>query len=320
MAESSSATTLGFIGLGKMGGAMAGRLLGAGCTLHVYDTNPAAVERLVRLGAQAATSPRQVADRARIVFASLPSPEISLEVALGQDGVIQGRQRAIYVETSTLGPHTVQAIDAGLRAAKVDLLDAPVSGGKGGAEQGTLAIMVSGPKAAVDETRPYLALIGKRVFEISEQPGMAQVMKLANALLSAATKAVSFEAMVFGAKAGLDPQVMLDVINASTGRNTATEYKIPRAVLTRTFDHGGRIGNMTKDLHLALAEAQRLGVPMWVSNSVAQIYDFAVTQGGINDDSTTLIKYMEQWAGVEVGRKSPGSKQAEFDRRPELTR
>jgi len=303
MAENLSATKIGFIGLGKMGGAMAARLLSAGCALYVYDTNSAALERLIMLGAQAARSPRDVADAARIVFACLPSPEISVEVALGAEGVLHGRQRAIYVETSTLGPDTIQFIDAGLRAAGVAVLDAPVSGGKTGAEKGTLAVMVAGPQAAIVEARPYLGIIGKRVFEIGEQPGTAQVMKLVNNLLSAANKAVSFEAMVFGTKAGLDPQVMLDVINASSGRNTATEYKIPRSVLTGTFDNGGRIGNMSKDLHLALAEAQRLGVPMWVSSSVAQIYDFAVTQGGIDHDSTTLIKYMEGWAGVEVRGK-----------------
>jgi len=303
MAQPSSTTELGFIGLGKMGGAMARRLLAAGCVLHVYDTNTAAVERLVQCGARAAASPKAVADAARIVFASLPAPEISVDVALGRDGVIHGQRCAMYVETSTLGPPTVQQISAALAAAKVAVLDAPVSGGKSGAEKGTLAVMVAGPRAALEEVRPYLAMIGKQIFEIGEQPGTAQVMKLVNNLLSAATKAVSFEAMVFGTKAGLDPQVMLDVINASSGRNTATEFKIPRAVLTGTFDNGGKIGNMVKDMHLALTEAQRLGVPMWASNGVAQLYNFAATQGGINDDSTTLIKYMERWAGIEVRKK-----------------
>ena len=303
MAESTNRTELGFIGLGKMGGAMAARLLAGGCALHVYDTNPAAVERLVQLGARSASSPKAVADAARIVFASLPAPEISVDVALGSQGVIHGRRRAIYVETSTLGPPTVQEISAGLAAVNVAVLDAPVSGGKSGAEKGTLAVMVAGPRAALEEVRPFLAMIGKQVFEIGEQPGTAQVMKLVNNLLSAATKAVSFEAMVFGTKAGLDPQVMLDVINASSGRNTATEFKIPRAVLTGTFDNGGKIGNMVKDMHLALSEAQRLGVPMWVSNSVAQIYNFAATQGSLDEDSMVLIKYMERWAGVEVRKK-----------------
>jgi 3-hydroxyisobutyrate dehydrogenase-like beta-hydroxyacid dehydrogenase len=296
---------IGFIGLGKMGGAMAGRLIAAGHALSVYDVNAAALERTVALGAQACGSPREVADRAAIVFASLPAPEISIDVALGKDGIVHGRERAIYLETSTLGPHIVQTIDAGLRKAGVAMIDAPVSGGKTGAQKGTLAVMAAGPRPAMATMRPLLEIIGQRIFEISEQPGTAQIMKLANNLLSAATKAVSFEAMVFGVKAGLDPQVMLDVINASSGRNTATEYKIPRAVLTRTFDNGGRIGNMSKDLHLALAEAQRLGVPMWVSHSVAQLYDFAVTQGAIDHDSTTLIKYMEAWAGVEVRGKPP---------------
>jgi len=303
MTDAISGTEVGFIGLGKMGGAMAARLVAAGCKLHVYDTNPLALERLVKLGAHAASSPKAVADAARIVFASLPAQEISVNAALGPDGVIHGSRRAIYIETSTLGPPTVQQISDGLAAAGVAVLDSPVSGGKSGAEKGTLAVMIAGPRSALDEVRPYLAVIGKNVFEIGDKPGTAQVMKLVNNLLSAATKAISFEAMVFGTKAGLDPQVMLDVINASSGRNTATEFKIPRAVLTGTFDNGGKIGNMVKDMNLALTEAQRLGVPMWASNGVAQLYNFAATQGSLNDDSMVLIKYMEKWAGVEVRKK-----------------
>jgi len=303
MTDAFDAREAGFIGLGKMGGTLAMRLVKGGCSLHVYDTNPLAVERLVRLGARAASSPRAVADAARIVFASLPTVQASLDVALGETGVVHGRRRAIYVETSTSGRSTIQTIESGLKASGVSMLDATISGGVIGAEEGRLSVILAGPREVIDEARPYLEMFGNRFFEVSEQPGMAQFVKLLNNTVAAAGMAAAFEAMVLGVKAGLNPQVILDVINASSGRNTTTEDKIARAVLTRSFNLGGQIGNRTREFKLVLAEAEQLGVPMWVSAAVAQLFNFAATQASPSEDTTTLIKHMERWAGVEVGRK-----------------
>ncbi|HLJ19490.1 MAG TPA: NAD-binding protein, partial [Stellaceae bacterium] len=148
---------------------------------------------------------------------------------------------------------------------------------------------------------PILKVFGK-VFYIGARPGMGQTMKLANNLMSAAAMAISCEAIVMGVKAGLDPQVMIDVINAGSGRNTATQDKFPKAILPRSFDYGFATGLMYKDVRLALEEAEALQVPMWVGSAVRQLWQFANAQNGPTSDFTTIIRCIEDWAGVEVKR------------------
>ena len=293
---------IGFIGLGNMGFHMARRLTEAGHKLTVYDTRPEAMARLTKLGAAAAASPREVADRNETVLASLPTPDIVLAVATGKDGVIEGRKVRRFVDTSTTGSRMATRIAEALAKNNIVQLDSPVSGGVSGAEKGTLAVMVAGPRAEFDLLREMLGVIGK-VFFIGEKPGMGQTMKLCNNLLSATAVAVSSEAVVMGVKAGLDPEVMIDVINAGSGRNTATEAKFTRAVFPRTFDFGFTNGLMYKDVRLCLEEAEALGVPMWVGSAVRQMFQLSATENGADKDLTTLIKCIERWAGVEVRGK-----------------
>jgi len=174
-----------------------------------------------------------------------------------------------------------------------------VSGGPGGAEKGTLAVMVSGPAADIELLRPALSVFGK-IFVIGERPGMAQTMKLANNLLSATAMAATSEAMVMGVKAGLDPAVMIEVINSGSGMNTASRDKFPRAVLPGTFDYGFTNGLMYKDVRLCLDEAEGMGVPMLVGSMVRQMFGLATTREGADADFTTIVKCVEEWAGVEV--------------------
>jgi 3-hydroxyisobutyrate dehydrogenase-like beta-hydroxyacid dehydrogenase len=217
---------IGFIGLGNIGAHMARRLLEAGHNVVVYDTRQEAIGNLATLGAVAARSPAQVGDTAEIVMASLPTPEVVLNVATGQNGVIEGERVRRFVDLSTTGAVMAERI--------FDMLGTqhradrqPVSGGVRGAEQGTLAVMVSGPRADVAAVEPVLKVIGK-IFVLGERPGLGQTMKLVNNVLSAAAMAATAEAMVTGVKAGLDPRQTLDVINAGTGRNTATKINSPR--------------------------------------------------------------------------------------------
>jgi 3-hydroxyisobutyrate dehydrogenase-like beta-hydroxyacid dehydrogenase len=211
---------IGFIGLGNMGQPMARRLIEAGHKLIVYDTRNDAVAPLVALGAQLASSPADVADRVETVMASLPSLQISEKVAIGEGGVIQGKRIQRFVDLSTTGATISAKIAAVLAKKNIVQIDCPVSGGVGGASNGTLAVMVSGPKAEIDLVKDVLAVFGK-VFVIGEKPGMAQTMKLANNFLSATAMAATSEAVAMGVKAGLDPAVMIDVINAGSGRTTA---------------------------------------------------------------------------------------------------
>jgi 3-hydroxyisobutyrate dehydrogenase-like beta-hydroxyacid dehydrogenase len=293
---------IGFIGLGKMGFPMARRLIEAGHRLVVFDTRKEAVDRLVALGAEAASSPKEIADRAETVMASLPSLQASLEVATGNSGVIEGKRVRRFVDLSTVGSHMAVRIYGLLAKKNIVQIDSPVSGGVGGAEKGTLAVMVSGPRVEFETIKPALEAIGK-VFFIGEKAGSAQTMKLANNLLSATAVAATSEAVVMGVKSGLDPAVMVDVINAGSGMNTASRDKFPRSILPRTFDFGFATGLMVKDVRLCLEEAKALGMSMEVAEAVGRLWEVVIREMGPESDFTSAIKPIEQAAGVVVGGK-----------------
>jgi 3-hydroxyisobutyrate dehydrogenase-like beta-hydroxyacid dehydrogenase len=288
---------LGFLGLGQMGSAIAERLQDAGATLHLFDPNKAALAPFLAKGAQVHASPTGVADAAGIVFACLPSGAISEAVARD---VAAGSEVRIYVEMSTIGSPAQAKVQAIVEARGITLVDCPISGGPKGARAGTLTVITAGPPEARSEIRPWLHRIGKNVFEVGDRAGQAQLMKLVNNLINAANMATAFEALVLGAKGGLDPDQMVNVLNVSTGQNSATLTKVPKAVLTGTFDYGSSLTIMLKDVVLGLQEAEALGVPMWVHGTVGQLWRFAEQQGLGPADFTSLIKVLEGWAGVEV--------------------
>ena len=296
--------TTGFIGLGRMGLPMARRLIEAGNKLIVYDVRKDAVDQLVALGAQAATSPRDVADRAETVLASLPSLDISLDVATGKDGVIEGSRVKRLVDLSTTGSTMAVRIHDLLASKNIVQIDSPVSGGVGGADKGTLAVMVSGPRADFDIVKPLLDVLGK-VFFIGEKPGAGQTMKLANNYLSATAIVATSEAVVMGVKAGLDPSVMIDVINSGTGLNTASRDKFPRSVLPRSFDFGFATGLMVKDVRLCLEEMKTMGLSMEVAEAVGRLWETVIREQGAESDFTAAIKSIEKPAGVEVRGRAP---------------
>jgi 3-hydroxyisobutyrate dehydrogenase-like beta-hydroxyacid dehydrogenase len=295
---------IGFIGLGKMGFPMARRLIEAGHKLVVYDNRSEAVDRLVALGARAATSPKDVADRTETVMASLPSLQISLDVATGKDGVIEGSRVKRLVDLSTTGSQMAIRIHGLLAEKNIIQIDSPVSGGVGGAEKGTLAVMVSGPRKEFELLKPALDVIGK-VFFISEKPGAGQTMKLANNYLSATALVATSEAVVMGVKAGLDPTVMIDVINSGSGLNTASRDKFPKSVLPRSFDFGFATGLMVKDVRLCLEEMKGMGLSMEVAEAVGRLWETVIKEMGPDSDFTSAIKPIEKAAGVEVRGKPP---------------
>jgi 3-hydroxyisobutyrate dehydrogenase-like beta-hydroxyacid dehydrogenase len=196
---------IGFIGLGNMGAPMAGRLLDAGHTLTVFDTREAALRPFVARGALAAGSPAALASAVETVLVSLPTPDIVRQVALGTSGLAEGTKLKTFVDLSTTGPRAAEEIAKGLAAKGITAMDSPVSGGVGGAQKGTLAVMISGPKERFDQLRPLLEIIGK-VFYLGEKPGLGQMMKLANNLLSATALAITSEAMVMGARPASIPR------------------------------------------------------------------------------------------------------------------
>jgi 3-hydroxyisobutyrate dehydrogenase-like beta-hydroxyacid dehydrogenase len=293
---------IGFIGLGNMGQPMARRLIEAGHKLIVYDTRNDAVAPLVALGAKLASSPQDVADRVETVMSSLPSLQISEKVATGEGGVIHGKRVKRYVDLSTTGARVAAEICETLAKKNIVQIDSPVSGGVGGANKGTLAVMVSGPQADIDVVKDALSVLGK-VFVIGHKPGMAQTMKLANNFLSATAMAATSEAVAMGVKAGLDPVVMIDVINAGSGRTTASDGKFPQAILPRTFNYGFTTALMLKDVRLCVDEARALDVPNHVMSAVLDQWELTNTEFGGDTDFTAIVKMIERRAGVIVGGK-----------------
>jgi 3-hydroxyisobutyrate dehydrogenase-like beta-hydroxyacid dehydrogenase len=288
---------IGFIGLGNMGFPIARRVVEAGHNVIAFDTRADVVDRLVGLGAQAASSVRDVADNAETVMASLPSPQASREVATS---VVEGARIRRFVDFSTIGRKTAIEVDDLLAQRGIVAIDSPVSGGVSGAEKGTLAVMVSAPRADFELLSPVYETIG-RAFYLGDKPGSAQTMKLVNNLLAATGLVATCEAVAMGVKAGLDAAVMIDVLNAGSGATNASREKFPRSILPRTFDYGFATGLMVKDVRLYLDEAKALDVSMEVAEAVARLWEVVIDELGPESDFTAAIKPIEQAAGVVVG-------------------
>ncbi|MFT5392471.1 MAG: 3-hydroxyisobutyrate dehydrogenase-like beta-hydroxyacid dehydrogenase [Gammaproteobacteria bacterium] len=292
--------TLGFVGVGQMGLPMARNLIAAGHKLIAFDACGAALDAIVEAGARAAQSPLDVASQADVVFVSLPTPQVVRSVALGENGIVFGTQIKAYVDLSTTGSTVAREVSVGLRERNIEVLDCPVSGGERGAVSGSLTLMMAGSESLCEALQAPLGAIGSKSFYVGAEVGLAQTLKLCNNFLSAANNVAAAEAMVTAVKGGLDANVALDVINASSGRNSATDGKFSELVLTRRFDKSMKTRLLHKDLALFTAEADALGVPTWVGANVKQLLAFSLTQGMGEEASVTMVKHWERWAGVEV--------------------
>jgi len=290
-------TVLGFVGLGSMGSAMAPRLVEAGHRVVAFDVSKEALGVFTGAGGQAAASLADVAKQADVVFLSLPTPQVVKDVALG--GAFKGARTRIVVDLSTTGPRMSGEVDKGLREIGLGFVDSPVSGGRNGALNGKLAIMAACAEKYRAEIEPLLTAFGK-VFFVGDAPGQAQTMKLINNLMSVVALVTTSEGMALGVKAGLDAQTMIDVLNVSSGANSATKDKFPRAVLPRSFNFGFATGLSMKDVRLCLEEAERQGVPMPVGSAARTMLEITQARFGAQADFTNIARVVEEWAGVEI--------------------
>ena len=290
----------GFLGVGNMGLPMAGKLLDGGHGLTVFDIRDAAMQPLLDRQARRASSPKDLADRCDVVFVSLPTLAAFRSVAFAEDGLIHGSALKLLVNTCTVGVPFVREVEQAMAAKGITVVDCPISGGPPGARAGTLSVMVSGDPAAVERVKPLISLWGRTLTVAGDKPGAAQVLKLTNNILSAVALAATAEAFVMGAKGGLDPEVMLAAINAGSGRNSATESKFPLAVLTRSFDFGAEMHILMKDIDLAIAQGEDLGVPMWVCEAARLVFKHAMHKGAAREDLTAIVKYIEHDAGFTM--------------------
>lgn len=282
-----------------MGGPMSSRLLDAGYSLCVYDSREEATRPLAERGAHVAQSAGEVASAAELVFVSLPTPAIVQEVALGEGGLIRGKRIRCAIDLSTTGPTAAGVVAAGMAERDIIWADAPVSGGVAGAVAGTLAVMLACPADLRPELEPLLEMFGK-VFYVGDRPGMGQVAKLGNNMLSVAALTLTSEVVAMGVKAGLDPNVLVEIFNAGTGRNSATQDKFPRRILPRSFDAGFATGLAYKDIRLCVDEAEALGVPMVVGAVVREMMAVTNAKFGAASDFTSIARVIEEWAGVEI--------------------
>lgn len=290
---------LGFVGVGRMGGPMASRLLDAGHELVVFDVNAEAVKPLAAKGAAVAASATEVGSAVEAVLVSLPTPEIVRAVALADGGLVHGSRIKTMVDLSTTGPSVATQIAGRLADSEILLADAPVSGGVAGAVAGTLAVMLACPEDSRAALEPVLETFGA-VFYVGAKPGLGQVAKLGNNLLSVAALTLTSEAVAMGVKAGIDPTVLIEIFNAGTGRNSATQDKFPRRILPRTFDAGFATGLAYKDVRLCVDESEALGVPMVAGAVIREMMAIANAKFGADSDFTSIAKLIEDWAGVEM--------------------
>ena len=297
-------TRIGFVGLGVMGSLMAARLRPAAEELYVYDNRSEALRAFVENGGVPCSSPAEVAARAETVFLSLPSPASVLSVVAGPDGLLIGGNLRACVDLSTIGP--TMATDVASRCLEhgVGYLDSPVSGGPNGARDGRLTVMASGPEELFGAVRPWLDMLGANVLLVGVTAGQGQLTKLLNNLLSATAIAITSEAVALGVKGGLDPSLLLEAINSSSGRNTASADKFPRCVIPRTFDYGFRLSLMHKDVTLCLQEANNLATPMLLGTLVQQLWTAAALELPDDADSTAIALMFERMAGVTIGAET----------------
>ncbi|MES2626761.1 MAG: NAD(P)-dependent oxidoreductase [Pseudomonadota bacterium] len=286
--------TIGFVGLGNMGYPMAKRLASAGYTLVVADLNNEAVESFcAETGSTEAENLQQLGSQSDVVITMLPEGKAVRTVLMDPNGVVSNlKPGAILIDMSSCSPVDTRVLSAELRERGFDMIDAPVSGGVVKAVSGGLAIMAGGVDDAIAACRPLLEVMGK-VFATGSS-GTGHAMKAMNNFLSAATLAITSEALITGTKFGLDPAVMVDIINASTGRSNSSEHKFPTFILPRKFTSGFFLGLMAKDLRFAKALNDAMHTPGELLTAVSTMWDKAEAELGFHADNTEIHKYLEQ--------------------------
>jgi 3-hydroxyisobutyrate dehydrogenase-like beta-hydroxyacid dehydrogenase len=293
---------VGFIGIGNIGTPMALNVLRSGYPLVVYDTRPSQMDALLREGAEAAASPREVASQCKTILLSLPNSPVVEEVTLGEKGIAEGAEPGTIVVDLTSGnpPHTA-TICSRLAEKGIHFIDAGVSGGVPGAEAATLGIMIGGDGAVFERARPVLEKIGSNLYHMGPI-GAGHMTKALNNFLAATNLAAASEALVVATKAGLDPEKVVAAFNASSGRSRATEERIPNFVLKGDFSYRGGMAMelIVKDLATACGIGKDQEVPMFIANLMHQLLMRISDEIGAKTPNIGVAKAMEQWAGVEA--------------------
>ena len=292
---------IGFIGLGIMGKPMSKNLIKAGYELVVLDRNKAVVQELSALGATVAATPKEVAEQAAVVITMLPnSPQVK-EVVLGVDGIIEGaKPGSAVIDMSSIAPLVSREIGGNLAEKGIELLDAPVSGGEPKAVDGTLSVMVGGKQEVFDKYYAVMKAMAGSVVRTGDI-GAGNVTKLANQVIVALNIAAMSEALVLATKAGVEPEFVYQAIRGGLAGSTVLDAKAP-LVMERKFNPGFRIDLHIKDLANVLETSHEIGVPLPLTAAVMEMMQALKVDGMGNDDHSSLVRYYEALAKVEVKR------------------
>lgn len=302
-----NALTIGFVGLGVMGVPMARHLGAAGHRVRGFDVVPSALERLREAHADAllCRNAREAALDADVVFTMLPDGSVVRDTVLGADGIAAGlRAGALLVDTSSSEPWLTRQTAAAVQARGAAMIDAPVSGAQWGAEAAELVFMVGGATPDVQRARPLLGAMGKQIFHLGPL-GAGHTMKCLNNLVTAMTLTATAEALAVGARCGLDPAVMTDVLNASTGGSWITRTHIHQRVISRRFDDPFKLELMLKDIGIALGVARAAGVAMPLCEAGAPLWQAADRAQGAGASVSELVRWVERQSGVQIAAGAP---------------
>lgn len=291
---------IGFIGTGIMGKPMAGHLLAAGHTLHIYDLDPAPLDELAAKGAVKCASSKEVAEKSDVVFLIVPDTPDVEEVLFGQDGAAEGLSSGnTLVDMSSISPVATKKIAARLAEQGVEMLDAPVSGGQIGAEQGSLTIMVGGKEQTFSAIKPYFELMGKSVNLVGGN-GDGQTAKVSNQIIVALTLEAVGEALLFASKMGANPENVRQALLGGFAQSRILEVHGER-MIKRTFEPGFRIRHQQKDLNNALSAARELGLSLPGTALAQELYNSINSDGGADKDHSSLITALEKMANHTIG-------------------
>jgi 2-hydroxy-3-oxopropionate reductase len=291
--------TIGYIGLGIMGGAIARNLMKAGHTLIVHNRSQGVVDQLVSEGAIRANSPREVAEQVEIVFTNLPDTPDVEKVVLGANGIIEGAHAGlIYVDNSTIKPESARALYASLKAVGIRALDAPVSGGDVGARNGTLTIMVGGDQDAFDAVSPVFASMGKAWVLVGDA-GAGQIAKACNQIIVGAQMVGLAEALITAQKAGVDPKRVVEAIKGGAAQMWTLDVKPPR-LFAGNRAPGFKAYMQHKDMGIIMDTAKTYGIPLPMSGLITQLYGAMLEQGNRELDNSAIISVYESLAGISL--------------------
>lgn len=292
--------SIGIIGLGSIGKGMAKNILEAGFPLAAYDINQEVLNTVAMQGAYAAKSPREVAQKSDVVISIVLNYDQTEQIVFGPDGVLEGlRSGGVLILSSTISPVGARKVAEAAKEKGISVLDAPVSGGNNGAHTGTLTIMVGGPKKVFDDTRDVFDTIGKYIVHVSDEVGSGLILKATNQVITHVSVVALAEGLMFGTKAGIDPDLLFEVLSRCTANSYMWQDRVP-SILKRDFTCRGSLDIQVKDLAICLEMGKDMQLPLYLSAAAQQVYLMAQSKGLGQEDLGAVIKVYEEYAKMQV--------------------